>query len=311
LRSPKELAEFFGSRTSGYQVLDAPESEFEVELTTASIGGSSVTSLRSTVTIETDFAAQGNLYSVGIVESGRSKAWVGDAENSHHVGECVITSPGLEIRQRVEPLLATTVQVNGLLLEYELARREAPIAGNPFYLKVDGVEAEALMQLISCLVASVREGTEGLFTGSAATYMEEALVLATVDSIVGRGSVPESLRARAHRPYVLKAQLWMESNLSKPVRIEDIAAHVDVSVRGLQQAFRETIGTTPMSYLDVRRYFRLREHLQQGDRESTVASAGADCGLMHQGRLAKKYFEMFGEHPSEVLKRAKLRQGLT
>ncbi|WP_051580923.1 GlxA family transcriptional regulator [Pseudonocardia acaciae] len=55
---------------------------------------------------------------------------------------------------------------------------------------------------------------------------------------------------------------WMESNLSRPLTLHDIARHTRTSVRGLNRHFRAQIGTTPLQWLLRARTNRAQELLE-------------------------------------------------
>ena len=83
----------------------------------------------------------------------------------------------------------------------------------------------------------------------------------------------------------------------------DLADLAGVSVRRLQQAFREHLGTTPFAHLHDLRLDRIHDDLVHG-RGVTVTEVALSCGITHLGRFAAAYRERFGELPSQTLARA-------
>ena len=83
----------------------------------------------------------------------------------------------------------------------------------------------------------------------------------------------------------------------------DLAEIAGVSVRRLQQAFREHLGTTPFAHLHDLRLDRIHDDLVHG-RGGTVTEVALSWGITHLGRFAAAYRERFGELPSQTLARA-------
>lgn len=97
----------------------------------------------------------------------------------------------------------------------------------------------------------------------------------------------------------------MRRALSTPPTIPALAAQLGVSERSLQASFREHLGTTPGAKLKQLRLEAVREALLNASAErDTVTRLAPDVGgFYHLGRFASEYLAMFGEHPSETLRR--------
>jgi AraC-like DNA-binding protein len=87
-------------------------------------------------------------------------------------------------------------------------------------------------------------------------------------------------------------------------RIFGASAAFDVSLRTVQRAFLRTIGAGPARYLRSRRLAAARLKLLLGDPLVTnVTSIAIEEGFWELGRFAVEYRQMFGEKPSETLRR--------
>jgi transcriptional regulator GlxA family with amidase domain len=75
-----------------------------------------------------------------------------------------------------------------------------------------------------------------------------------------------------------------------------------VSIRRLQEGFREYIGASPRECLTDIRLTRVRDDLLRGADGLTVADIAMRWGLMHTGRSAAAYRRKYGESPSETLR---------
>jgi AraC family ethanolamine operon transcriptional activator len=78
-----------------------------------------------------------------------------------------------------------------------------------------------------------------------------------------------------------------------------------VSERSLQVTFREELHTTPSASFKRLRLEAVRDALLRLDPEgTTVTEVAVDVGgFFNLGRMAREYHEMFGEHPSDTLRR--------
>jgi transcriptional regulator GlxA family with amidase domain len=89
----------------------------------------------------------------------------------------------------------------------------------------------------------------------------------------------------------------------RPYSVADLAEVAGVSVRSLQEGFRQHVGRTPMGYLQEIRLERARQSLRAADpTRVTVAAVAHRWGFAHLGRFASVYRARFGECPSESLK---------
>ncbi len=84
--------------------------------------------------------------------------------------------------------------------------------------------------------------------------------------------------------------------------VEALARRVGTSRRALELSFQSVLGTSPGQYLLARRLTRVRDQLLGG--RDNVTFAALDHGFQHAGRFSGQYKRLFGELPSETLRRA-------
>ena len=75
------------------------------------------------------------------------------------------------------------------------------------------------------------------------------------------------------------------------------------SWRTLDYAFRERLGITPKQYVNAVRLNAFRHELTIASPDTLVADLANQQGFWHMGQLAADYRAMFGELPSETLRR--------
>jgi transcriptional regulator GlxA family with amidase domain len=116
----------------------------------------------------------------------------------------------------------------------------------------------------------------------------------------------KSVPARSGRPAVRRSVDYIEQHLAEPIVITDLARSVGMSVRSIQQGFKQDLQTTPVNYIRDRRLDRVRSMLMEAAPEDglTVTDAAETWGFTHLGNFAGMYRRRFGETPSATLRRA-------
>jgi transcriptional regulator GlxA family with amidase domain len=103
---------------------------------------------------------------------------------------------------------------------------------------------------------------------------------------------------------VKKAEDYALSRSGDRLFVTDLCRAAAVSERTLENAFKEVMGLTPMSYLVRLRLHRVRQALQEGTHGTTTVSAEAlNWGFWHFGEFSRAYKDCFGELPSDTLRR--------
>ncbi len=111
------------------------------------------------------------------------------------------------------------------------------------------------------------------------------------------------------RPMVDRREIlqMMEDPISgsaKPPCVSELASSAAVSERTLRRAFHKWIGTSPARYARLRRFHVLRDALLAADPAATnVSSVLASFGILDFGRFAGAYRALFGELPSQTIRR--------
>lgn len=102
---------------------------------------------------------------------------------------------------------------------------------------------------------------------------------------------------------IKRAIEYMHAYADTPISTTDVAAHVGLSVRGLQQGFQRQVGFSPNAMLRGIRFDRVRAELRHHSvGETTVAAVALVWGFAHAGRFSAAYARRFGELPSATLR---------
>ncbi|MGN6409269.1 MAG: AraC family transcriptional regulator [Curtobacterium sp.] len=101
---------------------------------------------------------------------------------------------------------------------------------------------------------------------------------------------------------VREAVEYMHAFAHTPITTTDVAEHVGLSMRGLQQAFQRQVGSAPYAMLRGIRLDRVRDELRRASPgDVTVAAVAVRWGFAHLGRFSGVYASRFGEYPRDTL----------
>lgn len=120
----------------------------------------------------------------------------------------------------------------------------------------------------------------------------------------------EQLASRSAKPpphYLLKARQFIQDNARDSLALEDIERGAGVSRFKLFEGFKTYFGCTPMGYLKQYRLESVRREIIEDGSVRNVSSAATSWGISHLGRFSTEYKALFGESPSDTLKRAATR----
>lgn len=126
--------------------------------------------------------------------------------------------------------------------------------------------------------------------------------------------IADKLVAPAARPrqapyvdVVRKARLYLVERQDSPPEIGALCAALGVSRRWLQLSFNEVLQTNPIVYLRTLRLGGARRMLSSGEPGMQVKDAVEAFGFWHLSRFSHDYRALFGELPSQTLRRAAAR----
>jgi AraC family transcriptional regulator, ethanolamine operon transcriptional activator len=111
--------------------------------------------------------------------------------------------------------------------------------------------------------------------------------------------------ATSRKCVVEKAKAYVLEHHDDLVTVTDLCTALNISRRTLQYSFESALDISPVAYLRAIRLNRVRRALKAnaGSPHTTVADIAAHWGFWHLSRFAGNYKQMFGELPSETLRR--------
>ncbi|MGX9566390.1 helix-turn-helix domain-containing protein [Pseudomonas sp. CFBP 5748] len=142
-------------------------------------------------------------------------------------------------------------------------------------------------------------GYESIRRGLRDTVMLHMLELVAPDEV-------PPLNPTARKRMVDRAREYALSHVDEPLSILDLCNHIGASRRKLQYCFQETLGINPVAYLRALRLNAVRRELRSGDQALGVQEVAARWGFWHLSRFSSDYRILFGETPSQTLRRTQL-----
>lgn len=255
--------------------------------------------LGATVSLRTDHPGA---YAINIPLAGVLRTEIGSGTVESAVGQATVCPPDTPTKMPgLEPscrLLGFRVDADLLAREYErvLARRPQPLHPQ-IDLRCDA--GREWLSLLQSTMIHVRDSRSRVTT--------DPRLLAQLSSTLITGfllaTTPEESNDRnGTRPRIVRRIIdAIEDDPARPWTPAQMAELAGVSVRRVQQGFREYVGQTPFQYLrDVRLE---RAHLDLIDGGATVTEVAMRWGLTHTGRFAADYRRRYGRSPSETLAR--------
>lgn len=161
-------------------------------------------------------------------------------------------------------------------------------------------ETDSLHRFLGWFFQELNQGDSTLLDVRIAAEVESVMAAMLAGALSSRDPLPpvpddDSLR---------RAEEYLAASLSKPVSLAEVAAAARVSVRTLTRGFRNRHGVGPIGFLHRRRLEAARRELADAvPGEVTVTEVANRYCLPHTGRFAVAYRSLFGESPSETLRR--------
>jgi AraC-like DNA-binding protein len=118
-------------------------------------------------------------------------------------------------------------------------------------------------------------------------------------------SKTHSLRLQHQRLITARFEAFVEANLGIHSVARRAGDKIGTSARSLSAACRECLGISPKQYV-LRRHLDLARQALQADNCRRVTEVATRFGFFELSRFSTKYRELYGELPSETLRRRSL-----
>lgn len=143
---------------------------------------------------------------------------------------------------------------------------------------------------------------------AAKRHSQDLVMMALLQVLQHERETPDPLPSYAHRKAVVdRVKTHIAEQGEAPVTMTELCELAHVSRRTLQYSFETILGISPLRFLRVTRLNQVRRALAEaGEAGSghTVTQISAEWGFWHAGQFAKDYKQLFGESPSDTLRRS-------
>jgi len=135
--------------------------------------------------------------------------------------------------------------------------------------------------------------------------LEGQLIHVMVRCLAEGVGVETTTGGRRHDAIVARFEEFLAENPDRPLYLTEICAAIGVAERTLRASCEEHLGMGPVRYLTLRRMHLTRRALLRADSSrSTVTRIVTDHGFWELGRFSVAYRALFGESPSQTLRRS-------
>jgi AraC family transcriptional regulator, ethanolamine operon transcriptional activator len=173
-------------------------------------------------------------------------------------------------------------------------------------IRIPSSRAERFRLAMERLAFIVRNAPTA-FDSSAALNMTAHKLAQTVREALGSDmevTRPRGRREVPRKQVIRKAMDFVDQRTGDCISVQDLATGAGVSERTLRNAFQDYYRIGPVRFLKLRTLHQARRALTDSDRSvTTVTEIATRFGVWDFGRFARDYRVLFGEHPSETLRR--------
>lgn len=160
----------------------------------------------------------------------------------------------------------------------------------------------ALRRLVMWLVAEADAGNPPIGTGLMARQIESTVLSGLLEARHDHQAQIARLRCAPRPRHLRLAEGFIEANLDQSISLEDVASAAGISPRGLQLAFRQHRGTTPLGFWREARLARAHADLLTATPGTRVTDIALRWGFTHFGRFSEIYRARYGLCPRDALK---------
>jgi AraC-like DNA-binding protein len=281
---------------------------FELDLRVIQLGPLTVAELRFGVPV-TVIAADVEGYHVTLPTTGHVLTWQAGSEVTAGPDMAAVFRPGAPVYTlHAAHSIELDVKIDQLALEAELAG----LLGRPIDGPIDLAPRMSLktgpgqswVRLVRLLRDELNHPRSLIRHPLIAEQLQHSVLSGLLLCLPHRYHDELMMPAQAGPPQAIRRALdAIHDEPERAFGVADLAAVAGMSVRSLQEGFRQHLGCAPMAYVQQVRLGRAHDALRRADPQRvTVASVAHRWGFAHLGRFASAYRKKFGVSPSVTLR---------
>ena len=250
-------------------------------------------------TVEVQAGSPEGMYMLAVVQGGT--ATINGQEFSG--GHVLVQSPNSNFRATIYAGARVT-QLGVLAADFErmvsavALEQQVPEGVLSIPTSAPGLLAQARLKMRASLQSPPRQGAT----------LEESVSCALSQLIMASLGAGQALQTRnihtaAASRTLDRARDYIDANLDKPVRIDQLQQYSGANIRSLERIFRKEMGVSPQQYVKARRLNAARRSLLAADPEEglNVTGIAVSYGFSHLSRFSGEYARFFGESPRDTL----------
>jgi AraC family ethanolamine operon transcriptional activator len=126
----------------------------------------------------------------------------------------------------------------------------------------------------------------------------------SLDEAQHHNRTPAVKHVTQRRVLMQRAEDCLRANISEPFSLQEFAKAVRTSVRMLEYHFRQIYGVTPAAWFRSMKLNAIHRELRQlHGADIRISDIAMRWGFLHLGRFSLEYRRLFGESPSDTLRR--------
>lgn len=299
---PYDVSGYVNQHVGSHSICLSPTSHPRAELSHRKFGDLDLCRISYGGTVRVTSEALETLYHLQILLKGHC-LWRGARGQEHHFvpGELLLINPDepvdLTYSQDCEKFI---VKLPGSLLE-------AACAENHWHWPGEGIRFTASrhsLQEIGGLLNLLGLVCEEAESGIAPPRLQEHYGRIIANKLLCLQN--NVCRERAVGPSATFERIahFIEENLKQDITLDQLAGLANISPRSLYALFRKHARTSPKHYVRQKRLERINASLRDpAVPVRNITEVALDYGFLHLGRFSESYRNVFGEQPSDTLKR--------
>lgn len=169
-------------------------------------------------------------------------------------------------------------------------------------LELSSGPGAALRRLVMWLVAESDAGNPPIGPGLMARQIESTVLAGLLEARHDHAAQLARTRAAPRPRHLRLAESFIEAHLDQPITIAEVADAAGISPRGLQMAFRDYRGTSPLGFWREARLARAHADLLAAPPGTRVTDIALRWGFTHFGRFSELYRARYGLCPRDALR---------
>lgn len=307
-RDPGEIIDYVGRTLAPHRMDMGDASQMSAKLSCFEIAPTHIVDIQYGTDVWIDPGELESHFLVHAALEGESSVWARGEEGRMRPDNLYISSPGAPIKIHMTPECRhLTARIAYSAFEDYLTRVMNISASRPlvFYPSREGGRELPVVwrNLLSHIIAQTSSGPMLMTNARTQRQYSMLMVEMLLNNYCNSYSDQIALYGNDISPWhVRRARDIIHDSLEDTISVTDLAQRVGVSVRSLQNGFRQFLGVTPIEYVRRYRLEKLHSALMDGNPDSSVTELMLECGIMNFGRYAQYYRQQYGCRPSDTLR---------